>query len=556
MQKNTILAFALTFLVLFIWMKFFTTKQEPAPQKVDQGQEETVSAPPVAPAPIPQPPSSAIPGIAEKPEKPQAFAMEKEIIIETPLYRAVFSNLGATLKSFELKSYRTKIEDNAPQVELVHISADDLQFLEARFSGTHVPEGDKLLFTTNTDGPSITLYDDSSPREITFQASIADGLVIEKTFRFYPDRYPIDLEVTVANHTENTVKGSLELLLRNVPPKEKQGYYSFNGIALLYNGSLEELKTKKLKKEVQTFNGSIGWMAYEEDYFISALIPEDDGDASVVGKALPSGALEAKYTLAPKHIGQRGQISNRFTLYFGPRDYAHLKALDKKLEVAINFGFTNVIAKPLHITLRFLYGYVKNYGIAIIILTIMIKAIFWYPSHRSYKSMKEMRKLQPLMAKMREKYKNDKAQMNRELMGLYKTYKVNPVGGCLPMIIQMPVFFALFRILGTAIELRHAPFYLWINDLSAPDRLGNFSFAIPYFEPPTGIPVLTLLMGASMFIQQKLTPTPGDPAQAKMMMFLPIIFTFIFINFQSGLVLYWLTNNILSIAQQYRITRG
>ena len=170
--------------------------------------------------------------------------------------------------------------------------------------------------------------------------------------------------------------------------------------------------------------------------------------------------------------------------------------------------------------------------------------------------MKEMQKLQPLMAKIREKYKNNKEQMNKELMGLYKTYKVNPMGGCLPMLIQMPVFFALFRILGSSIELRHAPFFLWINDLSAPDRLFNFQFQVPFMSPPYGIPVLTLLMGASMFLQQKMTPTPGDPSQAKIMMFLPIIFTFMFINFPSGLVLYWLTNNILSIGQQYRIKRS
>jgi len=170
--------------------------------------------------------------------------------------------------------------------------------------------------------------------------------------------------------------------------------------------------------------------------------------------------------------------------------------------------------------------------------------------------MKEMQKLQPIMTKIREKYKNDKQKMNQEMMGLYKTYKVNPMGGCLPMIVQLPVFFALFRLLGSSIELRHAPFMFWIKDLSAPDRLFHFSFSIPFMTPPCGIPILTLLMGASMFIQQKMTPTPGDPAQAKMMMFMPILFTFMFINFPSGLVLYWLVNNILSIGQQYRIMKS
>ena len=160
------------------------------------------------------------------------------------------------------------------------------------------------------------------------------------------------------------------------------------------------------------------------------------------------------------------------------------------------------------------------------------------------------------MAKIREKHKNNKEQMNRELMGLYKTYKINPMGGCLPMIIQIPVFFALFRILGSSIELRHAPFFLWITDLSAPDRLFSFDVSsIPLMQPPYGIPVLTIIMGATMFLQQKMSPPMGDPSQAKMMKFMPIAFTVIFINFSSGLVLYWLVNNIISIAQQYYIQK-
>lgn len=169
--------------------------------------------------------------------------------------------------------------------------------------------------------------------------------------------------------------------------------------------------------------------------------------------------------------------------------------------------------------------------------------------------MGEMKKIQPLMAEIREKYKNDKKRMNQEVMGLYKTYKINPMGGCLPMIAQIPVFFALYRMLYEAIELRHAPFFGWIIDLSAPDRLFHFNFSIPFMQPPYGIPVLTIIMGASMLLQQRMSPPPGDPAQAKMMMLMPIVFTFIFINFSSGLVLYWLTNNLLSISQQYYISK-
>jgi YidC/Oxa1 family membrane protein insertase len=232
-----------------------------------------------------------------------------------------------------------------------------------------------------------------------------------------------------------------------------------------------------------------------------------------------------------------------------------LTGMDNKLDKAINFGMFDILAKPCLWLMNFVYGFIPNYGIAIIVLTLITKLLLWPLGNKSYKSMGEMKKIQPLMAELREKYKDDKKKMNQELMGLYKVYKINPMGGCLPMVVQMPIFFALYRMLYEAIELRHAPFFMWINDLSAPDRLFSFDFTIPFMEAPYGIPVLTIIMGGTMFLQQKLTPTPGDPTQAKMMMFMPIIFTVIFINFSSGLVLYWLINNILSIAQQHYIQK-
>jgi YidC/Oxa1 family membrane protein insertase len=202
-----------------------------------------------------------------------------------------------------------------------------------------------------------------------------------------------------------------------------------------------------------------------------------------------------------------------------------------------------------------IYKVIPNYGIAIIILTLITKIILFPLGNKSYKSMNDMKRMQPLMTEIREKYKDDKKKMNEETMALYRTYKINPMGGCLPMVVQLPVFFALYRMLYQAIELRHAPFFGWINDLSAPDRLFQFGFSIPFMEPPYGIPVLTIVMGATMFLQQKMSPPPGDPTQAKLMMFMPLIFTVIFINFSAGLVLYWLINNIFSIAQQYYIQK-
>jgi YidC/Oxa1 family membrane protein insertase len=228
-----------------------------------------------------------------------------------------------------------------------------------------------------------------------------------------------------------------------------------------------------------------------------------------------------------------------------------VKQTGHDLSRIVDFGTFDVLAKPCLWLMNYLYAIIPNYGVAIIILTLLSKILLWPLGTKSYKSMSQMKKLQPLIQEIRAKYKDDRKKINEEVMRLHRTYNVNPLGGCLPMLVQIPVFFALYRMLDQAIELRHAPFIGWINDLSAPDRLFHFNFSIPFMEPPFGIPVLTLIMGATMFWQQKMTPPAGDPTQAKMMLMMPVVFTFIFINFSAGLVLYWLVNNVLSIGQQY-----
>jgi len=223
-----------------------------------------------------------------------------------------------------------------------------------------------------------------------------------------------------------------------------------------------------------------------------------------------------------------------------------LKEVGRGLPQALHFGFFDPVAKPLLWCLKFFNRYVGNYGLAIILLTVLIRILFWPLNHYSYKSMKKMQEIQPLIKRLREKYKDDPQALNRELMQVYRTYNINPFSGCLPMLIQIPVFFALYKVLLQAIELRHAPFFGWIKDLSAPDRL-PIGFDIPYLG---GLPVLTILMGLSMYIQQKLSPSSLDPTQARIMLIMPIFFTVLFVKFPSGLVLYWLVNNLLSIAQQ------
>jgi YidC/Oxa1 family membrane protein insertase len=228
------------------------------------------------------------------------------------------------------------------------------------------------------------------------------------------------------------------------------------------------------------------------------------------------------------------------SLYLGPKEISLLEKQGSKLEKVINFGWFDIVAKPLLISLNFFYRFCGNYGIAIILITVIIKILFWPLTHKSFQSMKDMQKLQPEMQKLKEKYKHKKEELNREIMALYKKYNVNPLGGCLPILLQIPVFIALYSVLQDSIELRQANFIsFWINDLAAPD---------PTYVSP-------LLMGASMFYQQKMTPSTADPAQAKMMLMMPIVFTFMFLNFPAGLVLYWLVNNVLSIIQQFYINK-
>ena len=553
MEKRTILAFALSFLVLILWSFLFNPSKDQVSKKGEA--PETVASKTVSQSP--ETASAPHAAISKAPEKTKIMLApetdEKEVVVDTPLYRAVFTNAGPTIKSFKLKEYRESIEPDSPLIELINLQQDKADFLIISFDGASASQLEKTIY--QVEHQKIRLESDSSPKNLVFHSSTSGGISISQTYRFYPDQYRIDLHVDVINQSGETVTGAFVADIKALPPEGKQSYYSYVGIVLLLDDKLEEVKIKK-ESEPKDLAGRIGWMAYEDDFFISAVIPDEPSKASFKGRLLPSGILEGTHMPPSISLHPSERVSSSYTLYLGPRELGILKQLGKNLERAISFGWTDIIAKPLLYLLRFFNQYINNYGVSIILLTILIKILFWPLTHKSYKSMKEMQKLQPRMAKIREKYKNNKAQLNKEMMGLYKTYKVNPMGGCLPMIIQLPVFFALFRILGSAIELRQAPFMLWIKDLSAPDRLFNFPFSIPFMEPPYGIPVLTLLMGASMFLQQKMTPTPGDPMQAKIMMFLPLIFTFMFINFPSGLVLYWFVNNILSIGQQYRIHRS
>ncbi len=549
MDKKTLLAFALSFIVFLLWAVFFSPKApEERAEKPQAEQKEALS--PREGEVERRTPTSPVTEDEFAPIIKKSTKDIRDIEVETQFYRAVFSGAGPSIKSFKLKKYLSKNEQGAPPKELIRTKNEGACGFTVSLLGEHTQNLNKAECRVNKK--AIHLGKGDPPGELVYVCQSPNGEEIQTRFVFYSDRYDIDFSADKKGLSYSQGKGNNLVLNIVYSPKEaKKRFGAFEGMGLLFDGELKEVDTEDFEDE--SFSGQIPWISFEEPYFMTAIINRTSQNATAKGAILPNGEAKISYIIPMERL--KVQDKGDFTIYMGPRDIQILKTLGKGLEKAINFGWFDIIAKPLLYALRFLNKYLSNYGLSIILLTIVIKILFWPLTYKSYKSMKEMKKLQPMMAKIREKYKNNKEEMNRQLMGLYKTYKINPMGGCLPMLVQIPVFFALYRILSNSIELRHAPFILWINDLSAPDRLFSFPFEIPFMSPPYGIPVLTLMMGASMFIQQKLTPTAGDPAQAKVMMFLPLVFTFLFINFPSGLVLYWLVNNILSIAQQYRINK-
>lgn len=553
MEKRAILAFILSFLIFIAWAQLYKPKPEipTGDNKVIETQTEGVPES----SELQEPDKTVIPEkAAEVKATPEKAVDEKETIVETPLYTAVFTNNGPAIKSFKLKKYRETIDPDSPPVELFLGRELGEDFIYFNFDNPSLLKGKKVKYSTSSE--SLNLDSDQIHKDLVYDLTYENGISIKQVYRFYPDKYNIDLFIKIINQSNNQLIANIKADIKNLPPEGRSRYYSFVGAALYLNNELEDFKPNKLEEE-EKLSGNIDWVALENGYFISAIAPGErkDSNSTFSGILMPSGIVKASYISPSIEIPPFNQASKEFSLLLGPKDIDVLKEFGWNLDGAIHFGWVNVIAKPLHYVLKFLNGFFNNFGVSIIILTILIKILFWPLTQKSQKSMKEMKKIQPLMAKIREKYKDNREQMNKEMMSLYRTYKVNPMSGCLPMLIQIPVFIALYWVLGSAIELRHAPFFLWINDLSAPDRLFSFHFKIPFMNPPYGIPVLTLLMGASMFITQKMQPAVGDPTQAKIMMFLPIMFTVMFINFPSGLVLYWLTQNILSIGQQYLVNK-
>ena len=543
---RTFLAIIISFLILIGYQYFFVVFG-PAELPEETSVTQTATAVPekaVQGAAVPAAPAVSLPSEAEQQmERPARPA--RTVTVDTDFYTASLTEDGGALTSFVLKDYKETIDAGSPGMEMVKVDGE---------------QGLPLEFSWGSVGPVATFYE-AGTEKVSFQGNSGNlvmkgrgnGLEIERSYTFSKDSYLLELAVRVKNVSSGVLQGAAELHQSNRPFSESKAgsQFLFVGPAYYMNESLEEVDSDDYETGPKTITGSMDWVGYEGTYFICAILPNNGSVSSMTMEAFAGEGVRMKVSSDLDTLQPGEEKLYTYKVYFGPKKLDIMKSVGSNLYKAVNFGWFDVIAQPTLYLLNFFYGIVKNYGIAIILVTIIFKAVFWPITQKGLKSMKNMQKLQPKMVKLKEKYKDDPARMNKEVMNLYKTYKVNPLGGCLPMVLQIPVFFALYKVLLMCVELRHAPFMLWISDLSAPDRL-PIGIDIPYLG---GIPVLTLLMGGSMFLQQKMTPTTADPTQAKIMMFLPVLFTFMFVNFASGLVLYWFVNNLLAIFQQQMINR-
>jgi len=553
-QIRMLSAVVLSFIVFMVWQFVFV--------KPEQDQKALPAETPVETQTPAQQDTSNYVETVQKPLQPtgpktateatltQSIKPAKTITIDTPLYMARLSERGAVINSMKLKQYRETVDKASPPKELFEPRLPE-GALKCHLARNSVPELETAVFTTEGNIESLSVTDQNA--SITLSWRSENSVVLEKRFTFYPDSYLVGLDVTLKNGSPYPIQDQLVLSMTDRVPDEASRI-GFTGPSALVGNQVEEIKIKKLE-EKNTLSGTLDWVAFQDRYFIRSLIPASAVDATARFQLISEKFIESNLVAPETVTHPQIQQTQSFHAYFGPKSISELRATGKKLERTVDLGWFDFLARPILWLMNAIYKVIPNYGVAIIILTILIKIILWPLGNKSYKSMGQMKKMQPLMTEVRERYKDDKQKQNQEVMALYRTYKVNPLGGCLPMVAQIPVFFAFYQMLYAAFELRHAPFAGWINDLSAPDRLFEFGFSIPFMEPPYGIPVLTIIMGASMLWQQKMSPPMGDPAQAKMMMFMPVVFTFIFINFSSGLVLYWLTNNILGIMQQYYVTK-
>lgn len=543
MEKRMILAVALSIAVLLGYQYFYSPPPPPpaAPAARDN------AAAPAAPGARTDAsrgadgaPAAAPGGLAAR-----SAASPRAIVVTTPLYTATLSTAGGGITSFLLTEYKDVPGPAGRPLDIV--GSKDLQPppLSLYIDENRPPLPNPPVFSTDAPGQLAVKAGEDRSVLLTWESST--GVRVIREYVFHGGKYDFAVRVQAVNGSKETVSARPGVELAQVYRGELAGdSYSFHGVVSdAPKGSVQRYDLKDVSKG-KVGKNPVRWVAADAKYFAWVVMPEREWTierASLIGEdGVRLAVADTAATLQPGDMVRAGA-----KVFAGPKRFNLLESTGKNLEELVDYGWFSIVAKPLVFLMKASNRVTGNYGIDIILLTVLIKILFYPLTQKSMASMRKMQELAPVLSKLKEKYKGDAQRLNQETMNLYKTYKINPLSGCLPMIAQIPVFIALYKGLLVTIELRHAPFFLWINDLSAPEHLWDLQVA-GYTLP---IRLLPLLMGVSMFVQQKMTPSAGmDPAQQKMMLFMPILFTFMFWGFPNGLVIYWLVNNVLSIGQQ------
>ena len=540
---------ALAFVGMLLWQQwqidYGPKPPEPSQTAAESSQTENIERDLPQMVDLPEEADSTV-SLANSDDIPQAEGATRPgsqtIIVETDVIKAEIDTLGGVLRSLKLKKFPVSLEQPDELLEIVHSRANSVYLIQ---SGLRNKENTAPThYSVYRAAQSEYRLNPGNDELIVPLVWQENGIEVVKTYHFKRGAYLVDVKHRVSNQSETPWQGAqYRQIQRSRPLEESKILYTYTG-SVYYN---EEVKYEKVdfddmedaQLKVQSDGG---WIAMLQHYFLSAWIP-DQSETNLVYSIANQRRQPATYTIGLRSQnqqaapGERTEFSSQ--MFVGPKIVNRLEEISPGLELTVDYGVLTFISKPLYWLLSFYQSYVGNWGVAIILLTLTIKAAFYKLSETSYRSMARMRKVAPRMKTLKERYGDDRQKLNQAMMELYKTEKINPMGGCLPILVQIPVFIALYWALLESVDLRQAPFIFWIEDLSVMD---------PYF-------VLPVIMGISMLAQQKLNPAPPDPIQAKVMMALPFVFTVFFAFFPSGLVLYWVVNNLLSIAQQYVITK-
>jgi YidC/Oxa1 family membrane protein insertase len=563
-QRNLILAIVLSVTIIIAFQYFYELpriKEAQRQRQQPQHTEQVTEAPEQQTAPV-----APAPGGAASPEaaRTQALATTARVTIDNGSVKGSLALTGGRIDNLVLSNYRQTTAPDSPAVQLLNPpGAPNAYFAEFGWvptdQATAVPDRNSEWRADSDmirpDRPVTLTWDNGAG--LRFVRTVA----IDEHYMF-----------TVTQRVENTGEQSVSLhpyglIGRWGTPKTLGFYILHEGPIGVLGGKLHEIDYKDLREDGDIeLPSDGGWLGITDKYWLTSLVPDQAAALDANFRHYMTDGqdryqvdyLRPAMSVAP---GQSIEITDRF--FAGAKEVNLLDAYGERYGIplfdrAVDFGWFYFLTKPIFHILHFFYQVIGNYGVAILLLTLLVKMLFFPLANKSYRAMSKMKKLQPEMMRLREQFGDDKMRMNQELMALYKKEQVNPMSGCLPIVVQIPVFFALYKVLFVSIEMRHAPFFGWIRDLSAPDPTSVFNlFGLAPWDPPTFlmIGIWPLIMGATMLLQQKLNPQPADPIQARVMMFLPLMFIFLFATFPAGLVIYWTWNNVLSIAQQWVIMK-